>query len=404
MGTVRFNEQRRKWQIDFVSASGERIRQLIAPGAEGKRLARQILRQREAEAQLGVHHLPASRTMRFDEYSAEWLERMRPPWVRPSTWGSYEDAVERLLPFFGEKRLGAITREDVQAYLVSGHLARRHHAKQRKAPQPLSVTTLNYGLSMLRFILNDAIDGGHIANSRAVRVKPLKKEPRPEGHVQYLTPEQMDRLFAAAEEPYRTMYRLTIDAGLRRGEALALRWRDVDITRRCVFIRQSRVRERDGDRYVVRDVAPKTKGSTTVIEELSPSVVQALLALPAGDDPTADYVFRNRKQNPIDPDDLDRVFQRHLKQAGLVHVGLHALRHTCATLMIAAGEHPKAVQVRMRHQSIQTTMDTYGHLLPGAFQGMGERLEAFLNGNRTATKHVEEPTIAAGPAKSLDRY
>ena len=136
--------------------------------------------------------------------------------------------------------------------------------------------------------------------------------------------------------------------------------------------------------------------SATVIEDLSPSVIQALLDLPAGDDPERDYVFRNRNGEAFDPDNLDRVFRRHLKRAGIPPVGVHALRHTCATLAIAAGEHPKAIQVRMRHASIQTTMDVYGHLLPGAFQGMGERLEAWLNHNR----HGDGVATKAGPART----
>ena len=383
MGTIRYNTQRGAWMIDYVAATGQRIRQIIGSGEEGRRLAKRILQRRTGEALLGLHNLPASQTARFEEVAADWLERKRPPRVRPKTWESYEDAVERLLPYFGDQRVGAITREAVEAYLVSGQRARPHHPKQRKKPQPLSSTTLNYTLHVLRFILNDAVDRGAIQANPASKAKPLPKAALPEGRLQYFTPEQMDHLLAIAEEPFRTLYRLTIDAGLRRGEALALHWRDLDLANRRLYVRQSRVRERDGDRYVVRDGPPKTKSSATVIEDLSPSVIQALLDLPAGDDPERDYVFRNRNGEAFDPDNLDRVFRRHLRRAGLPPVGFHALRHSCATLAIAAGEHPKAIQVRMRHADFGTTMDTYGHLMRGAFEGMGARVEAWLEGRKS---------------------
>ncbi|MDQ7840602.1 MAG: tyrosine-type recombinase/integrase [bacterium] len=405
MGSVRFNEGRGTWFVDYIAANGERVRQTIGPGEEGKRLARKVLAQREAEAQLGIHHLPPSRTQHFDEVAAAWLERMRPPRVQAKTFEDYEDAVERLLPFFAGKRLGAITREDVEAWLVSGQRARRHHPKQKKEPQPLSVTTMNDTLNILRMILADAVERGALASNPAVKAKPLPTRKGAEGRVQYLTPEQVDRLLAIAQEPYRTLYHLTVNAGLRRGEVLALKWDDLDLANRRLRVRASRKRERLGERYVVHDAAPKTKGSAAVVDELSPSVVQALLALPASDDPGQPYVFRNRAGGPIDPHNLRHAFTRHLKRAGIPPVKFHALRHSTATHLIAMGEHAKAIQARMRHERIGTTMDTYGHLMAGAFQGMGERMDAWFRaqagakeGNRKATTGHRQKERTSEPA------
>lgn len=401
LGSVRLNTQRKTWFIDYINATGQRMRQTIGPGEESKRLARKVLAQREAEAQLGIHHLPPSRTHRFADVAADWLERMRPPRLRASTWESYEDAIERLLPSFGHQRLGAITREAVEAYLVSGQLARPHHEKQRKPSAPLSVRTMNATLEVLRFILADAVERGALTFSPAAKAKSLPTPPRADGRVQYLTPEQVDRLLAVAEEPFKTMYRLTINAGLRRGEVLALKWDDLDLANRRLHVRRSRIRERRGDRYVVHDAAPKTKGSATMIDDLSPSVVEALLALPAGDDPQCPYVFRNGAGKPFDPGNLRRMFSRHLKRAQIPPVSFHALRHTCATHLIAMGEHVKLIQGRMRHATSGTTMDTYGHLMAGAFQGMGARLDDWLRskvGNTEATSATPAPPEGLKPA------
>ena len=148
--------------------------------------------------------------------------------------------------------------------------------------------------------------------------------------------------------------------------------------RRSVHVRQNRtrVREEDGG-YVGIDGPPKTNGSATTIDGLKKSTMQALMDLPMSDDPKKDYVFRNGSGGPFDPDHLDRIFRGHLKAAGLPDMGFHVLRHTCATQMIAAGEHVKAIQHRMRHAEIGTTMDTYGHLLPSAHGGIGDRMEAW---------------------------
>ncbi len=74
-----------------------------------------------------------------------------------------------------------------------------------------------------------------------------------------------------------------------------------------------------------------------------------------------------------------RAFKRYLPLAGLPQVRFHDLRNTHATLLIAAGVHPKAIQARLGHASINTTLNTYGHLMPSAYEGVGARLDALLS-------------------------
>lgn len=186
-----------------------------------------------------------------------------------------------------------------------------------------------------------------------------------------------------AEEPYRMLYLIAVDTGLRRGELLGLHWQDVDLSRKLLYVRRSLGRIREGNRYVVREMAVKTRHSRRTID-VSPAVVAALLVHRTNGDSHTDYVFRSRAGGPIDPSDLNRVFRRHLALAGLPHVRFHDLRHTHASLLIEAGVHPKAIQVRMGHASITTTLNTYGHLMPSAFQGVGEKLDALFQGNGKA--------------------
>ena len=121
----------------------------------------------------------------------------------------------------------------------------------------------------------------------------------------------------------------------------------------------------------------KTRHSRRTVD-LSPVLVQRLLALPAGDDPERDFVFRSRAGGPLDLDAVQSAFKRHLQAAGLPDIRFHDLRHTHASLLIAAGVHPKAIQARLGHASITTTLNTYGHLMPQAFEGVGEKLDSLL--------------------------
>ncbi|MDI6773612.1 MAG: site-specific integrase [bacterium] len=392
MRGIRFRKDRGLWFVDFVDATGRRIRQTIGPGEEGRRLARKVLAQREAEAQLGIHRLPAAQTARFGEYAEDWLRRSLAR-LRPKTVELYEDLLTyHLLPAFGEMRLGAIARRDIEAYLAEAVGTPRPGRSAPSAP-----ATINRGLAVLKVILRDAEEHGHLTENPAARVKPLANPDTDELHV--LGPEEIGRLLDAAEEPWKTLYLAAVHTGLRRGELLGLRWGDLDSTKGLLHVRRSRGRVREGDGYAVHEALPKTRHSRRSVD-LSPTVREALLALPAGDDPNRDYVFRSRTGGPIDPNNVDRAFKRHLTLAGLPEIRFHDLRHTHASLLIAAGVHPKAIQSRLGHASITTTLNTYGHLMPSAFQGVGERLDALLQGTRKAPEAAGSTN--AGPARRLD--
>ena len=251
---------------------------------------------------------------------------------------------------------------------------------------PLSPTTINYALHVLKFILKDAMEQGHLTESPAAHVKPLRSlEHADDDRLQVLQPGEIMRLLNASEEPYSTLYQVAVGTGCRRGELLGLRWGDLDLHKGLLHVRRTRGRVKDGEDYVIREASLKTRYSRHTID-LSPALVQALLAFPAGDDPDEDYVFRSPQTGgPLDPDNLDRRFQADLTLAGLPEIRFHDLRHTHATLLIAAGVHPKAIQACMGHASITTTLNTYGHLMPNAFHGVGAKLDALFQIKRPVT-------------------
>src|SRR2546427_3815154 len=129
-------------------------------------------------------------------------------------------------------------------------------------------------------------------------------------HMHILQPEEIDRLLEAAtgDGPYRTLYLLAVHTGLRRGELLGLHRGDLDAHTRRLYVRRALNRLRDGDHYAIRETTLKTRYSRRMIEDLSPALIEALLALPASDDPTRPYMFLSRAGGPIDPDNVERCF------------------------------------------------------------------------------------------------
>ena len=378
MGTIRkrLHKGQAVWFVDYIAANGQRVRQTIGPGDENRRLAKKVLAQREAETKLGIYNLPATQTMRFDEYAAEWMRRVRARNLAPASVEIYEGMVRHhLLPFFGGMRLGAITRRDVDRYLVEEREGRTRRGKKGQRV-PISPRTVNSSLTVLRFMLREAVEQDLITSNPAIGVRPLR-QPHGDELVHALQPDDIARLLDVAAEPYRALYLLALTTGLRRGELLGLRWGDVDLQKGLLFVRRSLTRVRQGNHYVIREGPTKSRLSRRTID-LSPETVQVLLQHPAGDDPARDYVFHSRTGGPIDPSNLDTSFRRDLAAAGLPEIRFHDLRHTHASLLITAGVHPKAIQARLGHASIQTTLNIYGHLMPSAFEGVGAQLDGLL--------------------------
>lgn len=169
---------------------------------------------------------------------------------------------------------------------------------------------------------------------------------------------------------FETLFVLAVTTGMRRGELLGLRWQDVDLDRDIIRVSRSYVAWHSrgrGDSYV----EPKSAGSRRVVV-LTPTAVESLSR---HEDRTRESglhgatlpVFSSASSagTPINPGNLlSRHFKPILERAGLPDIRFHDLRHTCATLLLGEGVHPKIVQELLGHATIQLTLDTYSHYLP----------------------------------------
>jgi integrase len=177
-------------------------------------------------------------------------------------------------------------------------------------------------------------------------------------------------LEAAGRDRLEALYVLAVHTGMRQGELLALRWQDVDMENAVVSVR--RTLTRSGGRVAFGE--PKTKRSRRAIR-LTPQAVEALRShlkrqlrdMEILGDRYQDQglIFTTDTGAPINPSNLrQRSFAPLLKRAGLPHMRFHDLRHTCATLLLSRGVHPKFVQELLGHATIAITLDTYSHVMP----------------------------------------
>ncbi len=175
-------------------------------------------------------------------------------------------------------------------------------------------------------------------------------------------------LAATRDDPFNALWHTLAMTGMRRGEALALRWDDVDLERACISISKSRVR------VDCKIIETPTKTDRARVVQIDPETVEVLRAHAArqledlADQPKAleeRLVFTGPKGKVLVPTVVSGLFRKAVAKVALPKISLHGLRHTHASLLLQAGVPAKVVQERLGHSSIRVTMDVYSHVLPG---------------------------------------
>ena len=193
-----------------------------------------------------------------------------------------------------------------------------------------------------------------------------------------LSPAQARTFLRAATDPenrYSAIYVVAVTAGLRQGELLDLTWEDIDLEGDTLRVRRTLQPAGFPKGAPARLTPPKTKKSVRTVR-LPRRAVEALLshaelqeaerAASSGSWRDRGFVFPNTGGGPPDYANLvPRHFKPLLKRAGLPNIRFHDLRHTCATLLLAKGVHPKIVSEMLGHSSVSITLDTYSHVIPG---------------------------------------
>lgn len=336
--------------------------------------ARKRLRELLTQRDNGL--LADAGALTLDAYLDRWLKAIAPK-IGPRTHSDYRyDLARYIRPALGARRLAKLTALDIQgvyADLQSG----------KSTGRALGARTIRKTHAALNAALNQAVRWNVLPVNPA-RAVTLPKRTHQEMHV--FTAAEAERFRqAAAAAPQGTLFMLALATGMRPGEYLALQWKHVDLSAGTVRVERA-LAVVDGKAIFA---APKTPRSRRTIP-LPPSVTRLLAAHKAEQDrlrPTPldgrGLVFPNLAGGPLDETNLShRQYKALLKAAGLDsrRFRLYDLRHTCATLLLLAGENPKVVSERLGHASVTLTLDTYSHVLPTMQEAAAQKLELLLFG------------------------
>ena len=265
---------------------------------------------------------------------------------------------------------------------------------RQKLDAGLSPRTVNYIHVTLHKALSQAMGDGLVPRNAA-----QVKAPRPaKPEIKPLSPDQARKLIATAYatgDRYAALHVLALHTGLRKGEMLGLRWDDLDLdaTTPSLQVRRTMSETRTGHRFEL----PKSGKSRSI--KLSRKAVEALRSHRARQAEEklrlgslwqeGGLVFPTMTGTTTSGTNLlGRYFRPLLKRAGLPPVRLHDLRHTCATVLLMAGKHPKYVQELLGHASISITLDTYSHVIEGMDGGLADAMDDALRATADATKNL----------------
>jgi len=333
---------------------------------------------KEVQRKLAEAMGDAARGLVFDaekqtvsDYLNRWLSDSVRDTVRRSTFVRYESIVRHHInPTLGRLRLAKLTPQHVRALY------------RQKLDAGLSPRSVQYIHATLKKALRQAVLDSVIPRNVCDAVKPPQVH---KNEVTPLTSQQVRALLTAAPgDRLEALFVVAVHTGLRQGELLGLKWRDLDmeggkltVQRSLAFDGALNPPKRQNSRRTVK----LTRTATEALKSHRARQNKERLKVGGGWS-DRDLVFPNRAGKPVDASNLyQRDWKNLLERAGLAGYGFtfHALRHTFATTLLRQNVNPKIVQHQLGHATISQTMDTYSHVMPDMGDVAAEALEAALS-------------------------
>lgn len=337
-------------------------------------------------ATIAVPALPVeavAATPLFKDFANQWVDEHSIEWRRSHIRSLLSTIHGRLIPHFGGKPVGEITKSDILAFRAT--LAK---AKGRGEKEGLSPKRINEIIGTLNQILVEASDRFEFTtpttNIKRLRLRRTDVDPFNLTDVQ--------RILATVRADYKQYFVTRFFTGMRTGEVHGLKWKYVDFDLRVIRVRETFV--------LGEDEYTKTDGSQRDIQ-MSQPVFDALQEQLKATAKVSEYVFCNLLGQPLDNKNFsDRVWYPLLRHLGLQKRRPYQMRHTAATLWLASGEAPEWIARQLGHTSTEMLFRVYSRYVPNLTRQDGSAMERLL-ASRLATGALLP--IEGGPGADANR-
>ena len=358
-----------RYREDVVEMDGNtrRVRRSVILGTK-RELPTKRLAERRLDAILArincLDYRPGRAAM-FGEFIERWKTEVLTT-QKPSSARAVRSHLKcYIMPELGKLRLDQFGVENQQMFIT--------RMPERATEKAVSRKTILNVLGTLSTILTTARDWGY--NCEQISLTKLRLPPRGTAYeAPHFTVEQVQKILAIAQEPWRTMFCIFMMDGLRAGEALGLQWPDIDFERNLLHIRRSA--------WYGRLQTAKSESSETVLPIPNP-LLNVLKAYREQWKPNPQgflFVTRNNR-----PPSSNKVVEYHLwpilDALEIDRCGVHAFRHTHTALLLDSGATPKVVQRQLRHSDARTTLEIYGHVVGDAHRAAVEKVASIVDPN-----------------------
>jgi integrase len=293
------------------------------------------------------------------EFLDKWYETVKPK-LRTSTQTVHESMIRNHI----KPEIGSIRLTQLNAI----HIQNLYTLKLKT----LSKRSVKYIHTIIHQMLDQAVKWNILVRNVSNSVSSPAPDKKP---VEPLTQSQVKQLLEALKnDRLYAFYVVALGCGLRRGELLALTWDCVDLDAGTITVKKS-LQQVKGEGLVSGEPKSKSAYRTVSMPEF---VIDALVKqVKVVESP---YVFCTSRGTPFSPRNVVRHFKKVLKSAGLPEsIRLHDLRHTFVSFMLSQNVPPKDVQVLAGHADFSTTMNIYGHLMPGAREDAAKKMDKLFN-------------------------
>ncbi len=311
----------------------------------------------------------------FGQFLDKWLEDSVKPSVRPATYSRYTREVRlHIEPTLGKVKLAKLSPGDIQALL---------NTKLKEGLSPASVRHMH---AVIRRALGQAYEWQLVSRNVAKLVRP----PRVNRYeAQTLSPAQAAAFLEAVKgDRLEALCTVAMALGLRRGEALAIKWEDVNLEAGTLRVRHT-LKNLPGGGWELAE--PKSRNSRRTLglpqfalaalkehrkRQLEEKLRQGKKWRDHG------FVFTSVIGTPLDGDNVYKLFRQLLKENNLPDIRFHDLRHSCASLLLVQGISPRVIMETLGHSQISLTMDTYSHVMPVLMKEAANAMDEIISGRK----------------------
>ncbi len=348
------------WYIDYY-INGRRKRESIGPN---KKQARTVLQKRKVEiAENKFLDVKKNEKILFKDMAKVYLEA----YSRPNKKSARRDesCIGNLNRFFGTRYLLEITPLGAEEYKL-----------ERK--KNVSNATVNRDLTCLKHILKKAVEWGKITHNPITSIKLLKERNT---RTRYLEEEEIRKLLEESPDHLKPILITVINTGMRKGEILGLRWKDINFRQRVIVLLDTKNNER-------REVP------------INKLLFKVLLAIRKN--PDSPYVFCKKDGKPYS--NVRRSFETTIGKAGIEDFRFHDLRHIFASHLVMAGVGLRTVQELLGHKSYEMTL-RYTHLSPdhkkAAVDILGNKMDTIWTPSGSGRKEEENSKLCNYDLESI---